>query len=412
MKPKISAKAEKFKRSISPVKQIMIYADPSYVKNFGINPKELISFAGGWVNHKAPAELRDSYFDIIKDGKQFHISGGYPPTLGTSECKQAIVDFENHIYGIDQLEPSQIAIGLGSTQLASDLFQVLMDPGDKIMLLDPSYCNYPTQIVSGFLNVKILRFPVLDENSWKFIADEKISEVHQYILKNKPKVILLISPDNPTSKVLSDQFVEATLSAVTEIGSFLVIDYAYKELVFDMVYPDYFSWEPNDNYIALRSNSKWGRGLGRRLGWIEAPQYIIEALESIMGSTILCPDMLHQMVFTNYIKTAINNKTLIPYLKKTNEQYKLAAQHTVECIQNNLELPFTEPQGGLYTFVKVVSDGAKFVDEVLKKVGVLLVPGWGFGRTGRNAVRICYGPLVNDLKKISSGIEKIANYLR
>ena len=60
MKPKISAKANKFKRSISPVRQIMSYADPNYIKSIGINPEDLISFAGGWVNHKVPKELQKS----------------------------------------------------------------------------------------------------------------------------------------------------------------------------------------------------------------------------------------------------------------------------------------------------------------------------------------------------------------
>ena len=64
-------------------------------------------------------------------------------------------------------------------------------------------------------------------------------------------MVLLISPDNPTSKVLSNEFVTAALDAAIEIGSFLVIDYAYKELVFDDAYPQYYSWGPNDNFISF-----------------------------------------------------------------------------------------------------------------------------------------------------------------
>jgi aspartate/methionine/tyrosine aminotransferase len=412
MQPTISKKAMKFKRSISPVKQIMIFADPSYVKKFGIDPKELISFAGGWVNHNAPSELRDSYLEIVEQKDLFHVSGGYAPTLGTASCKTAISDFEHHIYGMDEVKQSQIAIGLGSTQLVTDLFEVLLDPGDNIMLMDPSYCNYPTQILSSNVDFGILRFPVLDKDSWEFDEDQKVDSVKEYIFKKKPKVVLLISPDNPTSRILSDRFVGAIMDAVKEIGSYLVIDFAYKEIVFDMKYPEYYSWAPNDNYVALRSNSKWGRGLGRRLGWIEGPENVIESLETIMGSTILSPDMLHQMAFTSYVKKAIANNTLLPYLEKVNTLYKSAASHTIQCIEENMAVPYTDPQGGLYTFIKVGSDGARFVDDVLKKTGVLLVPGWGFGRTGRDAIRICYGPLVNDFDKITLGIKKLANYIK
>jgi len=411
MKTRISIKANKLKRSISPVRQIMSYADPKYIKSIGINPEDLISYAGVLVNHSAPEELRNAYQEIVEDDKLFHKSGGYPPTLGNIEFKKAIIEFEKHIYGIDNLDVNQISVGLGSTQLAMDLFEVLLDPGDKILLLDPSYCNYPTQVVTGILDAKILRFPVLNKNTWEYIADSITNEFYQFILDNKPKVILLISPDNPTSKVLSENFVGTALEAAKEIGSFLVIDYAYKEIVFNEAYPKYFSWSPTDNFISLRSNSKWCRGLGRRLGWVEAPQFVIESMESIQNSTILCPDMLHQMALTNYINTSIKNKKLLPYLNEMNKKYQLAARQTITSIRNNLSFPVLEPEGGLYTCMKVGMDGGKFVEDVLKETGVLLVPGWGFGRTVKNAVRVSYGPLVNDLEKIEIGFKRIRGYL-
>ena len=412
MKPKISQKAAKFRRSISPVRQIMNYANPDYIKSIGINPEDLISFAGGWVNHKAPKELQKAYEEIAVNDDLFHKSGSYPPTLGNPEFKKAVIEFEKHIYGMDNLDANQIAVGLGSTQLAMDLLEVILDPGDKILLLDPSYCNYPTQVITGILDASILRFPVLDDSTWEYLSHSKINEFHEFILENKPKMILLISPDNPTSRVLSDKFVTAALEAAIEIGSFLVIDYAYKEIVFDDTYPKYYSWGPNDNFISLRSNSKWCRGLGRRLGWVEAPDFVVESMESIQNSTILCPDMLHQLAMTYYIDTAIKNNTLLPYIKDVSKQYQTAAKQTVVSIKNNLGLPVLEPEGGLYTCIKVGMDGGKFVEDVLKETGVLFVPGWGFGRTVKNAVRISYGPLVNDINKINIGFEKVADYLK
>ena len=389
----------------------MSFADPGYIKSIGIEPKDLISFAGGWVNHKAPQELQKAYEVMAVNDDLFHKSGGYPPTLGNLEFKKAVIEFEKHIYGMDNLDANQIAVGLGSTQLAMDLLEVILDPGDKILLLDPSYCNYPTQVITGILDASILRFPVLDDSTWEYLPDSKINGFHEFILENRPKMILLISPDNPTSKVLSDKFINSALEAAIQIGSFLVIDYAYKEIVFDEVCPRYYSWGPNDNFISLRSNSKWCRGLGRRLGWVEAPQFVIESMESIQNSTILCPDMLHQMAMSSYINTAINNNTLLPYIKDVSKQYQTAARQTVASINKNLGLPVLEPEGGLYTCIKVGSDGGKFVEDVLKETGVLFVPGWGFGRSVKNAIRISYGPLVNDIEKINIGFERVADYL-
>ena len=71
-----------------------------------------------------------------------------------------------------------------------------------------------------------------------------------------------------------------------------------------------------------------------------------------------------------------------------------------------------QPDGGLYIFMDVKTNSAKFVETILRKTGVLVIPGWGFGRTGMNAVRVSFGPLVNEIDKIEEGIIKISKFLK
>ena len=347
----LSKKIKKIKRKNSPIKEIMNYGDPEYIKKFGINPEELISFAGGWSNHKAPEKLRKAYESIISDDKKFHSSGAYSTSIGDREFRNTICKFENYLYNM-RLDEKQIAVGLGSTQLTNDLFSVLLDPGDKILLLDPSYCNYPAQLVNGITDIEIQRFSVIDEEKWEFNADNKIEEFSNYILKNKPKIVMLVSPDNPTSKILSQEFVQAAFDAVKKIDSYLIMDFAYKELVYSNEHPEYFSWTPSDNFISLRTNSKWCRSLGRRIGWVEAEETIIESLELIQSSTILSPDQLHQMAFQKFITESIENDTLNDYLEKTQKLYKNISEKTNEIIKKYLKLPTIKPDGGLYIFMK------------------------------------------------------------
>ena len=395
----------------NPVSEILRYADSDYIKTIIKNPDDLISFAGGWVNHNAPEKLRDAYKTISSDINLFHVSGGYSATLGEREFKNAICRFEKKLYCME-IHEDEIAVGSGSTQLTLDVLRVLLNPKDKILLLDPTYVNFLPQLTVGFSDIEILRFPIIDENEWKFIADEKIDEFTTFILNEKPKIVLLTSPDNPTSKILSDKFIKKTLESVKKVGGFLIIDFAYKELVYDDKLPSYFSWSPNDNLILLRSNSKWCRGLGRRLGWIEAPKFVIDAMELIQSSSILCPDTLHQMALTKFINDSIENDVLVDYISETKKMYKYAAKKTADLIKQNLEFKIIEPDGGLYIFMKVGTDGQKFVQEMLKKTGVLFIPGWGFGNAGKNAVRVSFGPLVNDIPKIEEGIIKISKILK
>jgi len=411
MKPSISTNVLKFKKTKSPVREIMDLANPQFFRKAGLDPEKVISFSGGWVNHEAPDDLRNAYASIVNDSKRFHASGAYPPTIGMPECRQALVDFEKHLYGEQmRLSVENIAIGCNSSQMTSNLMQIVLNPGDKLCLPDPSYSNYPSQTIS-LQGVEIIRFPLLDTEKWEYAADRRIDDFVKFILTEKPKMVLLCAPDNPTSQILPNEFVTATLNAVSETGGFLVIDFAYKELVWDDELPEYFSWGPTDNFISIHSNSKWCRGLGRRLGWVEAPVEIVEAFDAIQSSAILCPDTLHQMALVDYIKKGIAENSIKPYIQKTALLYQKAAERTVAAIEKYLKLPCLTPQGGLYTIVKTGEESSEFVRTVMSKTGVIMVPGWGFGKTLENAVRLSYGPLVNDLDKIDEAMKRVGEFL-
>jgi aspartate/methionine/tyrosine aminotransferase len=411
MKPSLSKSVNTFRCTKSPVREIMDLANPQFFKQAGLDPADVISFSGGWVNHAAPTPLREAFAEIIRDEKRFHASGGYSPTIGLPECRSAIADYERHLFGEGiKLAPENIAVGCNSTQLTSNLMQIMLSPGDKLLLPDPAYCNYPSQ-VSTLAGVNLIRFPVLDTAGWRFVADERIGEFAQCIRWEKPKMILLCAPDNPTSQIPSNAFVRAALEAAQDVGAFLVIDFAYKELVWSDPVPEYFGWGPTENFMSIHSNSKWCRGLGRRLGWVEGPVEIIEALEAVQGSSILCPDSLHQMALADYIKNGIAANTIKPYVRQTAKLYEAAARRTVQAINDHLHLPCLIPQGGLYTVIKTGMESSEFTRWVLEKTGVIVVPGWGFGDTLKQAVRVSYGPLVLDLEKIEIAMKKVGALL-
>jgi aspartate aminotransferase len=412
MDVKISKLATDLFRKVSPVREIMNFADPANLRKYGIDPNNLISFGGGWVNHKSPKELVDAYKSIIDDEIKFHYSGGYSPTNGEKSTKDALVKFEQEIYGTKNLTSDNIVIGQSSSHLTSLLLSVLLDEGDQICMLDPSYCNYPLQIKVS-TSSHILRFPVIDDDNFEYIGNRKdtIENFKAFLLKNKPKVVMLISPDNPTSKILSNEFVKATFEAVKEYGGVIVMDFAYKEIYFGD-YPDYFSWGQNENFISIRSNSKWCRGLGRRLGWIEAPKYVIDSFESLQNSTILSPDRLHQMALTEYINSSISDNSLVNYVNETRALYRETAEITINAINKYIGLPCLVPDGGLYTCIKVNKNSAEFVEDVLKGTGVLFVPGWGFGKTVSHSVRLSYGPLVYQHQLIEEGLKKVGKFLK
>jgi len=403
---------EQFKTP-SPIRQIMKMAERQNIINLGLDPKELISFGGGWVNHFTPESYRKSYLEICDDKELFHNSGGYSATIGELECRRQICNFEKELFNVRLFEDNVI-IGLGSTQLMHDLFITISDPGDSIMLLDPTYPNYFGQIKFTLRNSKTIFLEGLDKESWTFIPDlnKTIEDFQDLCQAHKPKIILLVSPDNPTGQIIPQELVEAIMDIIDGMNTFLIIDFAYKSQYFEEP-PEYFSWSPSDHsqLIAMHSNSKWGRGLGRRLGWVEADETVIEGLESTQQCNILCPDTLHQMAFAKYVESSLRDNSLKKYIEESRIKYKKAAKATCEAIEEYLKMRTLRPQGGLYTVTDVRKDSDLFVTDVLKNTGVLLVPGKGFGPSLKNGVRISYGPLVENTEKITEGIKRIGNYL-
>lgn len=399
----------------SPIREIMKLADRRNIVAMGLDPDDVVSFAGGWVNHRAPEALRAEYRAVADDPELFHELGAYSPTRGLPGLREALVRVDAALYGTPELADEHILVGSSSTQLTHTLFTALLDPGDRVVLFDPSYANYGPQLELGPKDLEIVWLPVFDAASWSYMADPDavVRRFEEILEKENPKLLLLASPDNPTSQLIPDDLFFGLVERAEAAGCFVVVDYAYRAQCFAEPEPEHFAASPveHPNLIRLHSNSKWCRGLGRRLGWVEADPQVVTAVEVVQQSTALCPDSVHQHTLAAYLEKALADGSLRSYLDDARALYQEAARHTVACVERYLDMPCLEPQGGLYTVVDVGEDGDDFVRKVLPATGVIFVPGSGFGASLTNGVRISYGPLVNDLERIEEGFRRVGAYL-
>jgi len=395
----------------NPIRQIMKMADRQNIINMGLDPNNVISFGGGWVNHEAPREMRETYVKLSRNRNKFHASGAYSTTQGDPECRRQLASMERELFGMKGLSGENIIIGMGSTQITHDMFVTLADPGDTIMLLDPTYANYPGQVEFALPGSKMVRLKVMDEENWQYLPDVKrtIEDFHDLFHRHRPKIVMVPAPDNPTSMIPDEHLVKEMLDTTADAGSYLVMDFAYKTLYFGDAPPSYFSWSPSEhpNLVCLHSNSKWARGLGRRFGWMEASPAVIRGMERTQQASILCPDTLHQMAIGSYLKAALKDGSLGDYVEKTRRAYEETARFTIKSIDRHLGLRRLIPQGGLYTVVDVEQDADEFVPRILKKTGVLFIPGGGFGPSLKNGMRISYGPHVGKHRTIEKGMERV-----
>ena len=262
-----------------------------------------------------------------------------------------------------------------------------------------------------------MRLRVLDPQTWSYLPETDPDGVSREFTRlfdlHHPRLVLFGAPDNPTSQVVPQALADVMRAKTADAGAWLAIDFAYKCQYFQIP-PPYYAWSPADhpNVIGIHSNSKWARGLGRRLGWIEAHPSVVEAMERVQQCSILCPDTLSQMTMAAYLKRAIGDGSLRRYVDYANAIYKKAAHITIDAIDRHLARPRLQPFGGLYTVVDIGTNADEFVPRALKATGVLVVPGGGFGPSLTNGVRISFGPLVMDTAKIEEGLERLGRWMR
>jgi aminotransferase len=402
--------------SPNPIRQIMKMAERKNIVAMGLDPDQVVNFGGGWVNHEAPEAFRQAYRDIVDDADLFHKSGAYTATLGDLACREQLARFDAHLFDVPRLGAEHIAVGLGSSQITQDLFRTLLDPGDTVLLLDPTYANYEGQIAFVAPGARIVRLPVVDPATWSYRPavdpDGVARDFTRLFDLHKPKLVLFGAPDNPTSQVVPQALAELMLERTAAAGAWLAIDFAYKCQYFGDT-PAYYAWSPADhpNLVGIHSNSKWARGLGRRLGWIVAATPVIDAVERVLQCSILCPDTLSQMAMTRFLAQSIEDGSLRRYVADTNALYRDAARVTLAAIDAHIGRSRLEPAGGLYTVLDVGRDADQFVPEALKATGVLVVPGRGFGPSIANGVRVSYGPLVRDHAKITEGLRRLGAWM-
>jgi len=410
---------------------MMKFGDERNIRAMGLDPKDVISLGGGWVGHHAPERLREIYGEISNDVAAFHQTGAYPPIPGIPACRRELARMDEVLYGVKATEKNVI-VGQSSTELTHDLMRTILNCGDDVILLDPTYVNYYGQLVFALTNwhlckdkghierlvpdAEVAYVRSFDPVSWSFMpdVDKAIGEMEQAFKIHKPGAVLIASPDNPTGQIVPQKFVEAVMTLCQENNAYLVIDYAYKTQCFVDDLPEYFSWSPAEfgNLVLIYSASKFFRSLGRRLGWVVASEKLVEGMETMLTYSLLSADSMHQMAMAQYLEETIDNGNLKKYFSEINGSYMNAARITIDSIDEDIGLRRTEPQGALYVVMEVGEDGEKWTEQTLRNTGVIFIPGFGFGESLRNGVRVSYGPLVENTNKIREGLRRVGEYVK
>ncbi|TFV83742.1 pyridoxal phosphate-dependent aminotransferase [Microbacterium sp. dk485] len=349
-------------------------------------------------------------FQIVRDMiEALPHAHGYSDSRGIMSARRAVVSRYEQVAGFPALDPDDVYLGNGVSELITIVMQALLDEGDEVLIPAPDYPLWTAMTsLGGGTPVHYL----CDElDGWQPDLDDIRAKITP-----RTKAIVVINPNNPTGAVYSRQVLEGIAQIARENSLLILSDEIYDRILFDdaahipmaVVAPDLLC-------LTFNGLSKTYRVAGYRSGWlaITGPKtHAAGFLEGIqlLASTRLCANVPAQHAVLAALTGVQSIDALIAPSGRLREQ-RDAAWESLEAIPG---VSCVRPQGALYAFPRLdpevydIPDDGKFVYDFLVAEHVLLVQGTGFNWPTPDHLRIVTLP---EARVLTDAIERLGNFL-
>jgi len=369
---------------------------PSGIRKFFdmvIGMEDVISLGVGEPDFVTPWHIREACIYSLEKGHTTYTSNS-----GLIELREAISDTFHTDYGVDYNPHDQILVTTGVSEAADLALRAVIDPGDEVIIHEPSYVSYkPCIIIPGG---KPVIATTTRENEFR-VTKEQIEEK----VTEKTKAIILSYPNNPTGAVMRKQDLEDVADVVIENDLLVISDEVYDKLTYDSKHTCFSSLNGMDGHtVLLNGLSKSHAMTGMRIGYAMGPSEIIKAMLLIHQYTMLCAPITSQIGAIE----ALNNGG--PDMQFMVREYNRRRRLFVKGL-NDLGLDCFEPKGAFYAFPSIASTGMtsdQFAEELLTQQKVAVVPGNVFGSSGEGFLRCSYASGLDELK---IALERMGEFL-
>ena len=294
-------------------------------------------------------------------------------------------------------KPERVIITAGSQEALYLALMTLVDHGDEVLLPDPGFVAYPTIVRMAGGVPRFYRMPA--SQGFSFDADE-----FRRALTPRTKVVVCISPSNPTGRTLSSQDLGAMSAALEETNAYVISDEIYRELYYTPERPATIS----DFYprtLTIGGLSKSMSMTGWRVGWLcGLDDAVVRSALILHGYVTTCASTISQ-------KAALAAWT--PDAEQAREQFRerfrKRRDYLLSLVENELGLHAVAPDGAFYSMVRIGSrlSSIAAAEEMLEH-GVITVPGVAFGSEGESYLRVSF---CADEDKLALGVSRMKSAL-
>ncbi|MEM1502002.1 pyridoxal phosphate-dependent aminotransferase [Domibacillus sp. 8LH] len=383
-------------KALTPSTTLAITAKAKELKAQG---KDVIGLGAGEPDFNTPDHIIEAAYESLKDGQT-----KYTPAGGLVELKNAIIEKFQQDQGITY-KANEIIVTTGAKHALYNLFQVILNEGDEVIIPTPYWVSYPEQVkladgVPVYIDGK-------ESNDFKITPDQLEAAITE-----KTKAVIINSPSNPTGMLYSADELKALGEVALRHNIWIVSDEIYEKLVYGdnkHVSIAQLSPELKEQTIVINGVSKSHSMTGWRIGYAAGNAQVIKAMTDLASHSTSNPTSTAQ-----YGAIAAYKGTQEPV-----EVMKKAFEERLNIIHAKLnEVPGVtclKPQGAFYLYPNVTEAASltghanvdDFVTALLEEANVAVVPGSGFGTPDN--IRLSYA---TSLELLEKAVERIADYVK
>ncbi len=318
----------------------------------------------------------------------------YTPNAGIGELREAIAANRTNEYGYT-ITAGNVLVGIGGVEVINAVFRALCEPGDEVLIPDPSWPNY--KMMATISNTRAVSYHLRPENG--FYPD---MEELESLISPKTKLLVINSPSNPVGVVFDSGMMRKLIDFVERHDIFLLSDEAYERILYAGDYVSPLKIKASPHLIAAHTMSKTYAMTGWRVGYIIAGEEVIGAVTKLQEAYISSTPGAFQMAAVEALTGPQD------CVEEMRAEYQRHRDKVAEILDRH-KIAYYLPSGAFYMWIKVGVESQAFAEGLLLRQKVTVSPGCAFGTVGRDWVRIS---LASSLEDLTTGVSRLAEFLK
>ena len=383
-----------------PLSQKIQNIQPSGIRKFFdivSEMKDAISLGVGEPDFDTPWHIREEGIYSLEQGRTFYTSNA-----GLKELKEEVAKYLQRRFKMTYDAKDEIMITVGGSEAIDGALRAMLDPGDEVLLPQPSYVSYEPCITLADGVPRIIELK--EEDEFKLTKQQILD-----VITDKTKILIMPFPNNPTGAIMTEEDLKEIVDVVKEHDLYVISDEIYSELTYGSNHVSIASFPGmKERTIVINGFSKSYAMTGWRLGYACGPKTIIDQMLKIHQFAIMCAPTTSQYAAVEALRNGDEDvaKMRTAYNQRRNYLMKAFREMGLQCF---------EPFGAFYVFPCIKQFGMtsdEFANRLLQEEKVAVVPGTAFGACGEGFLRISYAYSIDDLKVALERMQRFIERIR